>query len=163
MKANNSAHILLLDPGKKESRLLRHEHSKPRTGFKCEVDILTTRAEAMNRSTDKQCNRVPVVAAGHEVMTETEKLELAADRYAQHNSNFEDTTYMVLAGLSAIIEKLDIIAETDPTQLKQLADQAAMSGDEEKMPTEKISAVERLLLSLLTKQMDSSIESPGRI
>ncbi len=152
MKANNSAYILLLDPGKKESRLLRHELSKPRTAFKREEDIVATSTDAIDRTTAQQGNRVAGFAAEHEVITETEKLELAASRYAQYNSNFEDTTCVVLAGLSAIIEKLDVISGADPTQLKQLADQAAMSGDEEKIPPEKISAMERLILSLLTKK-----------
>ncbi len=151
MKANKPAHIQLIDPGKKDSRLLRHALSEPRFGFKCEQNIVPT-TDAINRSTKRQGNRISIVAAGHEKMTESEKLELAADRYARHNSSFEDTTDMVLAGLIAIIEKLDIISEADPERLRELADQAAISEDQEKMPPEKSSAVERLLLSLLTKK-----------
>lgn len=104
---------------------------------------------------DSQGRVVSIVAMGHDVIdTEAETCELAATRYARYNPNFEDTTYMVLAGLSAIIQRLDTIAQADPARVRQLADQAALSGDEDKMPPERISAVERLILNLLTKNRE---------
>lgn len=96
-----------------------------------------------------------VMAIGHAITeSETKTHKCSADQYVEYRSNFEDTAYMVLAGLSAIIQRLDCLSNVDPSVLRRLSDELPESKDEaETLPPEKASAVERLILSLLTDKL----------
>jgi len=106
----------------------------------------------MSCTSEESGDAAIVMAIGHDVIeTQTDKDAFSAETYTQYRPNFEDTTYMVLAGLSTIIQRVDYLSNTDPNLLRQLSDKLAESKDEvEALPPEKASAVERLILSLLT-------------
>jgi PAS domain S-box-containing protein len=111
----------------------------------------------ISRTTDARGNTVAVIAVGHDKVAVGEVTnESGADRYEQYNPNFEDTAYMVLAGLSAIIEKIERIEEADPAVLERLDEGLIVSGDEaEGLSLEQVSAVERLVLSLLNGRLET--------
>ncbi len=79
-------------------------------------------------------------------------LETAVEAYSKYNPNFEETANMVIVGLGIIIQRINYLSSSDPKLLKQLSGGFENSDDESKqLPPEKASAVERLVLSLLTK------------
>ena len=105
----------------------------------------------MSRTTDGQGNTVAVIAVGHDkaAVNDSED-ESAADVYGRYNPNFEDTAYMVLAGLGAIIEKMERIENADPAVLERLDKGLIAPGDMvEELSIEQGSAVERLIFSLI--------------
>lgn len=109
----------------------------------------------MSCTSEKNGDTATVMAIGHDIIeTQTDRDAFSAETYTQYRPNFEDTAYMVLAGLSTIIQRIDYIGDTDPYVLRQLSDKLAESKDEvEALPPEKASAVERLILSLLTDHL----------
>ena len=111
----------------------------------------------MSRTTDAQGDTVAVIAVGHDRIAAGDGTkEPGADRYERYNPNFEDTAYMVLAGLSAIIEKIERIEDADPAVLERLDEGLIVSGDEaEGLSLEQVSAVERLVLSLLNGRLET--------
>jgi PAS domain S-box-containing protein len=105
----------------------------------------------MSRTTDRQGNTVAVIAIGHDKLDISDGPDMsAAEAYERYNPNFEDTAYMVLAGLSAIIEKIERIEDADPAVLERLRAAPIVSDDEaEELSLQQISAVEHLVLSLI--------------
>jgi hypothetical protein len=84
-------------------------------------------------------------------------LEVAAEIYDQYNPNFEETAYMVIAGLSIIIQRINYLNNTDPNLLKRLSEDFKDSDNEsEQLPPERVAAVERLVLSLLAEKTPAS-------
>lgn len=81
------------------------------------------------------------------------RIQEAVDNYTEYNPHFEETANMVIAGLGIIIQRISYLKRTDPKQLKRLS--AGLVDFEDKtdeLPPEKASAVERLILSLLTEE-----------
>ncbi len=104
----------------------------------------------MSSTKDTNSDVVTVMAIGHNCETTVECGPLSADHTVRRHANFEDTAAMVLGALSTIIERVDRLNDADPVQLQQLSDQWAESQDKcESLSSEKASAVERLVLSLL--------------
>lgn len=98
------------------------------------------------------------MAIGHDVAeAKPDEDKPTAETYTQYRPNFEDTAYMVLAALGAIMQRIDALNDTDPNRLRQLSDNLAVSEEEtEKLPPEKASAVERLVLSLLVDKLEEA-------
>lgn len=96
----------------------------------------------MSRTADGQGRTTAVIMIGHEPAGS------AAENYVEEHPDFEDTAYMVLAALEAVMVRIDQLEAADPDILRLLDDDAE-SRTPEPLREEQASAVERLVLSLI--------------